>query len=301
MTMRTRVGRTVTAIGFACLMATTARADTAQKAAAEVMFQDARRLFSEGQYAEACNRFARSQQLDPAVGTLLNLGDCYKRMGKTASAWLAYRDAITLARTRADERRAAAEEEVRALEPDLPRVRIEFAGMVPGVSVILNGEPVDPSNFSQPIPVDPGDVTVEASAPAMRPWRLSVAIAAGNSKTVTVPVLEPINPPRHPWATPLEVGGGVALAAGIVFGGIALSRWSSITDACPDKKCPNQKTLTMQQDEANGAKTFAHISTATAAVGIIALGVGLYLDFSPSKRVAVGLDGTNVALRARFP
>jgi hypothetical protein len=41
----------------------------ADKAAAQALFDDARRLVGQGQYADACRKFARSQELDPGGGT----------------------------------------------------------------------------------------------------------------------------------------------------------------------------------------------------------------------------------------
>ena len=61
-----------------------------EKAAADALFDAARDLMNAEEYAAACPKFQDSHDLDPAVGTLLNLGLCYKKAGQTASAWTTY-------------------------------------------------------------------------------------------------------------------------------------------------------------------------------------------------------------------
>lgn len=280
----------------------TARADSSSSAAADVLFQEGRALFKEGKFDAACIRFARSQEVEPAVGTLLNLGDCYKITGKTASAWTAYRDALSLAKARSDQPRAElAENEARRLEPTLARLRIEVASTVPGFILLLNGAPIDLATLAASIPVDPGEQAIEASAPGRKPWYTNIAIGAGTTTTVKVPRLRYVKPPSNPVATGLEVGGGVALAASVTFGVLAFTRWSDVKDACPDRHCPNENALRTQTSAYDSARTFAHLSTATAAVGIVALAAGVYLDVVSSKRVALGVQGPMIALRAQWP
>ncbi len=50
-----------------------------------------------GHAREACPKYADSQRLDPQLGTLLHLGECYAKIGKTASAWASFRDADEIA------------------------------------------------------------------------------------------------------------------------------------------------------------------------------------------------------------
>ena len=69
-----------------------------EQAAAEALFNQARDLMNAKQYGDACPKFAESQRLDPAPGTLLNLATCYERNGQIASAWVTYKEAATAAR-----------------------------------------------------------------------------------------------------------------------------------------------------------------------------------------------------------
>src|SRR5512139_1741852 len=79
-------GKWVVAAAFALLAnlaASAARAQASDKAAAEALFDEGRKLMAEGKYAAACAKLEASQKLDAGVGTQLNLADCYEKSGKT--------------------------------------------------------------------------------------------------------------------------------------------------------------------------------------------------------------------------
>src|SRR3954452_11357283 len=75
-----------------------AQPSSADKAAAEGLFSDARRLMAAGNFREACPKLEASQRLDPPGGPVLNLADCYEQSGRTASAWMEFREAASAAR-----------------------------------------------------------------------------------------------------------------------------------------------------------------------------------------------------------
>src|SRR4051812_44001967 len=75
-------------------------------AAAEVLFSDGKRLAQEGNYAAACPKFEESQKLDPGMGTLYRLADCYEHVGRTASAWAAFVEVAGSAKTSGQQARA---------------------------------------------------------------------------------------------------------------------------------------------------------------------------------------------------
>src|SRR5690606_21383628 len=70
----------------------------AEKAAAETLFDRGIEQLRTEDLSAACTSFEQSQRIDPAVGTLLSLAECYERTGRTASAWATFREAASLAR-----------------------------------------------------------------------------------------------------------------------------------------------------------------------------------------------------------
>src|SRR5512140_3368779 len=74
-----------------------ARAQGGDTALALSLFEEARKLASDGNYEAACPKFLASYNQVQKLGTLLNLADCYEKQGKTASAWARFVEAQGLA------------------------------------------------------------------------------------------------------------------------------------------------------------------------------------------------------------
>src|SRR4051812_22569154 len=81
-----------------CSLGTFSKAGDLDQSLAETLFEEGRVLMQEGVLQQACAKFAESQRVAPACGTLLNLGVCHEKLGQTASAWTNYVDAMRLAR-----------------------------------------------------------------------------------------------------------------------------------------------------------------------------------------------------------
>jgi hypothetical protein len=177
-------------------VAPAARAQSAaDKAAAEALFDEGKRLREAKRYTEACPKFADSQRLDPAVGTLLNLALCYKENGQTASAWSTYREAAAQAASaRQADREQLARDEAAALETKLTRLVIEVSPEVqkiPGVEVKRDGAAVPQGLWGVAAPVDPGLRTIDVTAPGKKPYRVQAkAEGAGATAKVVVTALE---------------------------------------------------------------------------------------------------------------
>lgn len=311
----------VTCLGAAPAAAQT---NTAQKATAEAYFDDALRLMQAGDFAAACSKLEASQRLDPAVGTLLYLGECYERRGRTASAWVTFREAEALARATSQPQRAEmARARVDKLQSSLARLTVEVspeARAIPGLRILCGTVPIDPTLPSAPVPVDPGELVVEASAPGYTPLSRAVTVPAGGKVSVSIPALSkqagpaeamvpttpaataspltpataagstplPAQPPPAPARTeqpslvlPLTLG-----AVGVV--GLGLGTFFGVraigkaSDA--NDVCPNQQCREERGPSLmDSARTSANVSNVAFAVGAVALagGVVLYLVSQP--------------------
>lgn len=138
-------------------------------ALAETLFREGRALLEAGQISEACTKLDSSHRLDPKVSTMLNLAACHELEGRTASAWAEFLEAARLTRVLKVRDPKALEDTARtraaALESRLHYVVVEAPDAVPaGVELFVDGRALPRAAWSSPIPVDPGERTVEARA-----------------------------------------------------------------------------------------------------------------------------------------
>lgn len=174
------------------------------KATAVSLFDEGKKLVKAGKYAEACGKFELSQKLDPGVGTLGSLADCYEKAGKTASAWQAWRETAAAAASKGQaDREKYARDKAKALEPKVAHVTITVpaASHVPGLEVHLDGSP-GAILWEVAIPMDPGTHTIEARAPGRKTYATSIAVSPdGGATTVTIPPLDAESGTAPPIAT----------------------------------------------------------------------------------------------------
>jgi hypothetical protein len=280
-----------------------AEAQPRDPAAAETLFQEARALAKDGHYAEACPKFAESHRLDPGTGVLLFLGDCYLQIGKTASAWAAYQEALPRAKSEGKAARVeAAERGIAAVTPRLVKLTVVVppTSRVDGLEIRRDGVVMSEASWGTAVPVDPGKHRVEARAPGREPFSVEITIEDGGaSPSVQVPTLPPSSsppPPQPPRAiapppasrgTPPEEGmssvriagfavGAVGVAAVVVAavtGGVVLAKRKVIDEHCnEDKRCDDDGL-----EAASSAKTIAIVNTVAWGAGIAGVGVGLVL------------------------
>ncbi|HEX8795916.1 MAG TPA: hypothetical protein VF765_33435 [Polyangiaceae bacterium] len=283
----------------------TARADTnaSDKATAEALFAEGKRLMDAKNYAQACARFADSQRLDPGVGTLLNLGVCYERNGQTASAWATYKEAARAAKDAGEAARERfARDHAAALEPKLAKLSVVVppTSAVEGLNVTRDGEVVPAGSWGLALPVDPGSHVIAASAPKRKSVSLSVTLTAAGAQTVTVPPLESASgenasaapaaaPPKgeqassagssqRTWAIVAGAVGLAAMGTGVTLGLLGKHEYDQSQSGCKNGVC----TQSARQDETSG-QSLANVGTWVFVGGAVVAALGVTLYFTAPR------------------
>ncbi len=287
-----------------------AQSSGGDKASAEALFNEGVALVAAKNFAEGCRKFEGSQALDPTLGTELRLGDCYERLGRTASAWATFKHAQGVARVKnQNDREELARQRVEALEPNLAYLSIELEGDVPnGLVVERDGRPVPLASFGVSIPVDPGEQKVTASAPGYAPWQQTLQIAPGRGKaTLRIPALQrsatSSAEPVAASAAPNEAGAQPSSLAskqrtvGVVTGVVGAASvlvgtgfgFFAMKDGDRSKEvgfCPNDDRNGCTQegvDLRDRARSFGTVSTITFIAGAVLVTTGVLLYTTAPK------------------
>lgn len=307
---------------------------SSDKAAAEALFDQGIELLKEGNTALACKKLQSSQRIDPGIGTLLYLGECFERLGKTASAWATFREAASKA-TAAGEAGRARQGNVRAdaLEPQLSYLTVHVGEpnkVIEGLTVVQAGVTTNPAVWGSAVPVDPGEIEVVVSAPGYEAFEATITVEKqSKDASLEVPPLVKLPEPevlpttgsasgnsatlqdradrRTLQLTTGFVAGGlgiIGIGLGSVYGVMALNKDQDANDVCGnDTVCPAGSSG--QQDSLDAVK-FGNISTGAFVAGGVLLASGAVLVLTAPKkqslavRISPTLGGGRLALGGSF-
>lgn len=309
---------------MALLVSTVAMAQGKDPSAADALFRAGREAMKNKDYATACPKFAESQRLDPAAGTLLNLAQCEEGLGKTASAVQHYKDAAELFPP-ADPRVAIAKDRIAALSPKVPKLTIKLeTGAPEGTKVVRSGVELGPASLGMALPVDPGEQVVVVSAPGRAEKKTTIVIKAGESREVTVEAGEDAaggtagQPAKEKAPDSGSGRGSTVRTLGYVTGGLGLIGLGAGTYFVLKAKDQDDKAL-KTYDQASGtcmdqncvdwtdkSRTSSKIATAGFIGGGVLLVTGIVMVIAApsssappsSSKVAVGIGGPGTWLGA---
>jgi hypothetical protein len=281
-------------------------------ASARVLGTEGVRLAESGDCAAAIPKLEAAERLFHAPTTLDRLGECQVSVGKvvagTESLNRVVREPLAPGAPAAFvSARQRAQQALSAALPRIARLRIHVEGApADQVTATVDGASVPQALFDADRPTDPGHHEVRAAAAGYRAAVATVDLAPGAAQPVSL-TLEP--EPKAAGATPevapspgaapsvpapdvasapppsggshrtagiaALVVGGVGLAAGSVFGVLALSKKSTLdgADGCVNKVCSSASA----QSDIDSLKSNATLSTIGFGVGIVGVVVGAVL------------------------
>lgn len=299
-----------------------AQAGAAEKTTAEALFDEGVKLMKSGNFQEACPKLENSQRVDPAVGTLLYLGECYEKVGRPASAWATFREAQSAAESTGQTKRAqTAKQRVEKVEKDLAYLQIdadESTKTLPGLRITRGGVDAGTSIIGAPVPVDPGEVTIEVSAPGHQNYVVKVTVQARSRQSLLIPALavkeEPKPPPEAapppvapapltptpvlpPPAPPAAEEGGMStlavvglVVAGAGVAGAGVGTFFGLRAMSEDKKADegscNANVCQEKADFEHSDKAVSNAKIANVAIGVgggLFVAGGLMFLFAPSS------------------
>ena len=292
-----------------------ARAD-GDAATAQALFDEAMELKNKEDWAKACPKFESSYKLDPALGTLLNLANCFEKLGKTASAWARFEEAYQWATKNNDDRAEFAKTQRDALAPKLPKLKIVVTNPVPALSIQRDTAAVSAAMYGSALPVDPGEHTifVKRDDEILKTAKVSLVEAQSSEIAFDLAAIEKAAPPPKPKKDVIVVGptpamrkagwaiagvGAATIVAAATIEGIAIARKGETNDKslCVEKLCTaTGKAL------ADDAARFAEIGQWVGIGGLVVTAVGItLLIVTPSKVDLQDKDKAQDTKESRLP
>lgn len=293
----------------------------AQSVEAEALFSDGNNLMAEGKLAQACEAFETSNRVEPRAGTLIRLGECREQNQQLASAWSAYKDALT--RVKDPYKREVATTKVVELELRLSylMVAVSDQSRFEGLTLTRNGRLFDPMLWNRSLPVDGGDYIITGRAPNHEEWQTTVHVALESAKvSVEVPKLKELSKPTLPptpkspsvtgphdqgakqsqglFTMRRKISIGVAstsvisAVAGVVFGTIAKVKQNDAFELCrdPAMSCPQAAQSNALLQSSHDRAFEANVAFGIAAAAAIGAGMLWFTgapDVEKTARVSV--------------
>jgi hypothetical protein len=199
-----------------------AEASASEKKLAKEMMTEAIADEKAGKCADALGVLRQVIQIHESGDALLHLGECLAKTGKLVEALKTWEHAEDVARGDKDKAtQQALLPKLAALRARIPAVALQIPPDAKAAKIKIDGQAVEPSRASVPIPLDPGEHTIDATAEGSVAFSTKVTLAEKESKVVVVALPSLTAPPVE---APPSRGGGVPLGTWIAGGvGVALA------------------------------------------------------------------------------
>ncbi len=286
-------------VGLATLGgAAPARADA--ESDAKDLFARAKDMRTAGDCAGAVPLLRKAYKIYPSgLGSLRNIAECEEQLGHPASArraWLDIKRAlVTLpADAKYDGWDKDAEAAAERVQPKVATVFVDVVVKSPtgeapanersGVEVFVNGENLGTSLVGTPLERDPGNYRVRVQAQHAQPVEGEVALAAGDTKHLTLRLVQV--PPEKPVDAGVETDtgkgkrtAGLVLigvgAATLIGSGITLLIRNGAKNDLDDKCSSHTNCDPSLSDTVDKGKLMSTLTTILFPVGLVVAGAGV--------------------------
>jgi hypothetical protein len=166
-------------------------------------------LFNDAKYTEALAEFERAYEIAPHPLVLYNMAGCHRQLSHYADAVNYYRRFLAEGKgVVAAARLTAAQSELDATLLLIARVTVTVSPAIDGMTLLLDGQPLDAS--AMPLILPPGEHRVTARAAGRPDAERTVRVASGDEVAVEIKLAEqPLvrEPPGEtPGPTPTPMG-----------------------------------------------------------------------------------------------
>jgi len=284
-----------------------ATASAVQREQAQARFLKGKALYDKNDFAHALDDFRASLEIVASPNARLYVARTLREMGRLVEAYAEF--GRTAAEAKEHEREEArygkaaeaALAEREAIAPQIGFVQLTIKNTNADTTISVGGSALVRAGWSEPVPVKPGDVEIEAITPGVAPVRKTLTVRAGEKApfdldagfiaATTGPTnnvaTDHINTAHagKGWMLPAAIaGGGVGVVGLLMFtiGGVSSNNtYSDLKLKCGLGPCPPS-----QAGEVSSGKTEQAIANVGAIVGLVGLAVGgtfLVLWLLPAK------------------
>ncbi len=275
-----------------------AQGTEADRATARALAREGHEALQRGDFTLAEDRFRRADQLIHAPTLVVDHARALVGLGRLVEAHERYalvlREGVAPNAPAAWKRAyQAAEKEIEALKPRLAWLTINVTGPEEP-TVLLDGNEVPGAALGVRRAADPGERTIQASAPGYLPREETVTLGEGEERTLELildpdpsaialepepePEPAPLLPPPRPNRTLSYVlwgVGGAGIALGATTSILFLNTRSQLQDACASGRCP-----ATEGDRVDRYNLYGTLSAIGWGVGLAAAGAGTALFFA---------------------
>jgi hypothetical protein len=299
-----------------------------QKQAAQATFVDARAAFDERRFVDAMNGFRASWQIVASPNTHLMIAHSLHELGRFAEAYeelgLVAQEAAAAATTNPKyqdsvERALGEQQRMRA---SIALLTLDIPPASDDARLTIGGRVIPRAQWSAPIAVDPGNVSVVLQSAGQSVVR-DIQLEAGSEQRLSLAPDPPPPPPPPPTPAPAVSTAGtdgiqwtgtqqyiaygvaglgvIGLVVSGALGGAALGKHGDLEDACGDDPCPER------QDDIDSGRALTNASNVSLALGLVAISAGAVIfltapsdDTNPEAVTALRLGPGSFAIEGTF-